>query len=189
MRKRAINQGGDPIAPDYGLAFNIQYRIGAEPRRVVDQAACDLVRTVPAVERSLRGRNSSLNNRGLDRSIETQVDRSDYIAKVVAHDERIAAFHTQLVEHRRFRKLELAAFFDRCFRALINQLSQFDILRVFGALYIDVAGDELFIEVTAESEIGRHRRMKIFRIIQSHIVAVKIDHEPSARSAGEQSPA
>src|SRR2546421_7944833 len=120
MRQRAFDRRRYAIAADHGLRFDIQNRIGAEPGWKIHQAASYLVRIVPEIQRAARRRNAAFDNRILNWSIQLQRNRSNQVTEVVAHDECVAAFDSQLVEPGGFSESELAAFFDRGRRALVN---------------------------------------------------------------------
>src|SRR5207302_10403239 len=104
MRQRARDGGRHAVSANDGVAFDVENRIGAETIRIIKQATRDLVRIVSEIQRAARGGNSALHNRIADWPIEPQVYRSHDIAKIVAHNQRVASFYAQLVEHGRLRK-------------------------------------------------------------------------------------
>ena len=104
MRQRSGDRGRHAVSANDGLAFDVENRIGAETIRIIKQATRDLVRIVSEIQRAARGRNSALHNRIGDWTIKSQVYRRDYVAQIVAHNQRVASFYAQLVEHGRLRK-------------------------------------------------------------------------------------
>src|SRR5882672_1339819 len=185
MRKRSFEQRRHAIAANYRLPLDVDNWIGAKARGKLDQPAGEFVRRVAKIERAARRRDPPLHNWIGDGAIQAQRNRRHYVAEIVVHYQGIPAFHVQLVEICRLRKLKLAAFFNRRLWAAIDQLFELDVLVVFGTTHIDVAGDELAVKVSAQVEVGIDSRTKILRIIQRHIGAVNVQYEAAAGRPGD----
>ena len=177
MRQRAFDRCRHAITTNHGLCFNVQSRIGAAPRGEINQPPSNLVWIVAKVQSAARGGDAAFDDRLLDRAVELHRQRSHHVAEIVTHDQGVAAFDAQLVEHGSLGEFELTALFDRRLRALIDQVGQLDVFGVFGPMHLNVAADELDFRISAQLKIGSNRRAKILRIIERHLVAVNVEEE------------
>ena len=139
--------------------------------------------------RSAGGCDPAGNSRVVYWSIQLKRNRADEIRKVVSHHQCVSSLDAKRAKQRRARQRRSRSFFDRLATSRVDEVSQFDVLGVFGAAQGDETADQLLARRTSDFDVGIERRTKVWRKRNSNVVAENVDPKRRNCKPFEQSAA